>query len=173
MRINLSYKKKMIYFIALVIIILFGLYQKNFSAIANLNNQLSSVSSEEVNLSDYSKASDLKNNINKLEEYIGDTDSKPDVVQRKIIEFISRDDNGISLIKVNPIHSVDEEGFRIHSFIFILEGNFHPLMLLLKRLEEDIGITKLVSVEYYTEKNYKLAKKELFLKILFQNYEKL
>ncbi len=173
MRINLSYRKKMIYFIALVIIILFGLYRKNFSEIGNLNNQLSSVSSEEVNFSDYSKASDLRININKLEEYIGDTDSKPDVVQRKIIEYISKDGNGISLIKVNPIHSVDEERFGIHSFIFVLEGDFHPLMILLKRLEEDVSITKIVSAEFYTEKNYKLAKKELFLKILFQNYEKL
>jgi len=172
MSFDLTYRKKFIYGILLFVLILFGLHKKNNSKILTYKNELDKLENNQIDMvSEVTRIRTLKNEISRIEGFIGDSRTKPDKIQRKIVDNFSEDEN-ISINLISPIHEYNENNFKINSFSIMLKGGYQDLFNSLKKAEEKLNITKIVSTTFLKKMNFNTRKEELFLEIIFQNYEK-
>jgi len=115
---------------------------------------------------------DLKTEINEIEKYIKGVDISPENVQQKLIKFISSSTLDVDIIGVDRIHHYELSQFNIHTNQITVAGDYKNLIRILDQIEKNFEISKVANVHFFTKINYRLNRKELFLKILFQNYEK-
>lgn len=170
---NISYKKKFLFVIIGFVILLLAVYKKNFKDIFETRRQLNVIENK-LNVVDgsYNQVLFLKNEIAQLNNLIGGQTKQPELVQQLLLDFITNTDFDINIHKIEDTHLYNDEEFTVYTNIIEVEGNFNTLLKLLYKIEVDFKASKVVSSEFYTEKNYRTNSKKLFLKIILQNYEK-
>lgn len=167
---KISFKKKFYFSIIAFILVLMALYKKNFRHIF----EMIPLTRTELTLTDTNHEyliESLKDDINNLERVIGSTTLKPEQIQQHILEFIAK--RNVQVIEMNPIHSVEKNGFNVYTCEVNVTGNYEQLIKLVYKVETEFKISKLINSTFYVKMNYSTQQKELYLKLLFQNYEKL
>ena len=170
---TITYKRKFIFVIIGFLLLFFAAYKKNFKHIFEIRTQLSA-SKEKLNTLDdsYQQIFFLKNEIEQLNDLIGGQTKQPELAQRFILDFITNIGLSINIHNIDDTHIFIDDEFKIYTNVLQIEGDYNSLLKLLYSIEKDFTASKVVSSEFYTEKNYRTNSKTLFLKLILQNYEK-
>ena len=170
---TVSYKRKFIAVLIGFIIMLLAAYKKNFKHIFEIRHQINNLD-EKLNTVDgsYNQIFFLKNEIVQLNDLIGGQTKAPELVQQLILDFITNTGLKINIHDIEDTHIFDDDEFSVYTNVLDIEGDYTTLLQLLYQIEKDFKASKVVSSEFYTEKNYRYNSKKLFLKLILQNYEK-
>jgi hypothetical protein len=170
---TIPYKRKFIFIIIGFVILLLAAYKKNFKNIFEIRNQINHLDNK-LNAVDgsYNQIFYLKNEIEQLNGLIGGQTKEPELVQQLILDFITNTGFKINIHDIEDPHIFNDNEFTIHTNVLDIEGEYNTLLELLYKIEKDFTASKMVSSEFYTEKNYRTNSKKLFLKLILQNYEK-
>jgi len=170
---NLSYKKKVMYAGVLALLLIFASFKKNIKKIITVNRQLHELQASQLENKDFNKdILALKTEINLIEQYIGGVDVRPENVQQQLITFISGSPLEVDIMGIERIHHSDVNQFNIHTNQITVSGDYKNLISLLDQIEKDFKVSKITNAQFFTKTDYKRNRKELFLTLLFQNYEK-
>lgn len=170
---NIPYKKKVIYAAILVTLLLMASYKKNFKKIISIDKQLVKLKHSQLENRDFtSDILYLKQEIKTIEKYIGDVNVSPESVQQQIIKFISNTPLQIEIINIEGIHHASVNQFKIYTNQVTISGDYKNLITLLNTIEKEFTKSKITSANFFVKIDYRHNQKELFLKIIFQNYEK-
>lgn len=170
---EITYKKKFFAVVALFLLLLIGVYKKTYRNIIDINGQLKDLSSKSM-LTENSvfDISNLKEEIKVLDNFIGSDNIRPEQVQQGLLTFISDQDLKIDLVDIENIHTAKDGEFNVYTNQIELQGDYKSLLTLLYELEKNFKESKIVNTSFYTLKDYRRNRKKLYLKIIFQNYEK-
>lgn len=170
---NLTYKKKFYAVLIISLLLIFAVYKKTYKNIISVNGQLNELNSK-AKLSENAvfDIHNLKEEIKTLDHIIGGNNINPEHVQQELLTFISNQGINVELIEILDIHKAEEGEFNIYTNQIVLEGDYKPLVSILFEIEKSFNKSKLVNTSLYTIKNYNNNRKKLYLKIIFQNYEK-
>ena len=170
---NITYKKKVFYSALLSVLLILGIYKKSFSEIFQINKELKELQVSQLNDLDYSQTiSVLNQEIKTIEAYIGGVNIGPEEVQQRLVKYISNSDFKVNIIDIESIHHARVDQFNVLSNQITLTGDYKSLVTMLQDIEQDFKLSKIANAWFYTKTDYKRNKKNLHLKILFQNYEK-
>ncbi|MGJ8664826.1 MAG: hypothetical protein ACSHW7_00535 [Patiriisocius sp.] len=171
---NLSEKKKFNAVVIGIFILLILAFMKSFKPTYNTIAEY--ISAKQMIGNTDEVAQELREFSRKTEELdisIGKQVEKPELVQNEILAFLSDSDSKIRVANIDKIHVSEDEYFRIYSNTLILEGNYNALSKAVYDFETKFEYARIANIKFYTEKNRKTREKELFTKIIFQNYEKI
>lgn len=170
---TVPYKRKFIIVVIGFVILLLAAYKKNFKNIFEIRNQINHLD-QKLNTVDgsYNQIFFLKNEIAQLNDLIGGQTKAPELVQQLILDFITNTGLKINIHDIKDPHVFSDNEFTVYTNVLDIEGDYNTLLQLLYTIEKDFAASKVVSTEFYTEKNYRYNTKKLFLKLILQNYEK-
>jgi hypothetical protein len=80
----------------------------------------------------------------------------------------SVNENKVSLASFDALHSYQENNLMIKTQGFTLKGNFKNSLTLIDKIEKQFDLSRVSSLDFYTEKNYNTGKKELYAKVYLQ-----
>nr|WP_321234622.1 hypothetical protein [uncultured Psychroserpens sp.] len=170
---SFTYKQKFFGIAIGLIILLLASYKKTYKHVFEAKAQLSLVNDKLQNVDDsYNEVFMLKNEIRSLDNIIGGQSKYPDQVQQMILDFISSSSHDVDISSIQDTHIIADNEFKIYTNSLEVEGSYFDLMRLFYDLEKEFSASKIVSGKLYTVKNYRNNSKRLYLKLIFQNYEK-
>ncbi|WP_147297783.1 hypothetical protein [Seonamhaeicola aphaedonensis] len=147
-------------------------YKKTFRHTLAAKKELSMVTKQ---LSDKDNTAhelySLKHDVRHLDRLIGGQTKKPEQVQQRLIDFISKNKFNVNIVGIEDVHLFADDDFLIHSNQIELEGAYKDLVKTLYDIEKYFKYSRVASTRLYSKKNYRNNTKMLFLKIIFQNYE--
>ena len=168
-----TYKQKFFGIVLVFVVLLLASYKKTLKHVFEAKTQLNLVNDKLLNVDNsYHEVYMLKTEINSLDNIIGGQSKKPDQVQQMILEFISNSNQDVDISSIEDTHIVNDDEFRIYTNRIEIEGSYFNLMRMYYDFEKDFRDSKIVSGKLFSVKNYKNNSKRLYLKLIFQNYEK-
>lgn len=170
---NLTYKKKFIAVIICFLLLLLASYKKTFKDTIEAKKQLNLV---ERNLaktsSSFKELYLVKNEVKYLDNLIGGNSIKPEQVQQKVFDFITKEGQNIDVINVSDVHLYSNEDFLVYTNKIELEGSYEDLIRLFYKIEKKFKDSRVVSANLNAKKDYRTKTTNLILTIILQNYEK-
>lgn len=168
---NLTYKVKFFILIGVTILLSIVSYKMSFKkmldtkkTIREVDAKLEKVSSADVDVDI------LTQKISFLDKQIGST-TDVELVPHLLIDFISTFSK-VKIFKIKEVHHATDNNFNIYTNQIVLQGNYNDLMSVLFAIEKEVSDSRIVNVEFYKEKDHRVRKHKLYLKLTFQNYEK-
>lgn len=170
---NFTYKQKFFGLLLGFVILCMASYKKTYKHIFMAKNELNHVE-EKLSVTDdsYNAIYNLKNDITTLDFLIGGQSSQPELVQQGILDFISNNTYPTKIMAIEDVHISYDNGFKIVTNQLEVEGTYEALVHALYAFERDFTDSRIVSTQLHSKKNYRTNTKNLYLKIIFQNYEK-
>ena len=169
---NLTYKQKFFAIVLGFVLLFMASYKKTFKQTLTAKKELSLVkeklSNNENSLKDLYQ---LKDDIGSLNKTIGGQTLNPELVQQKLLDFISKNEFEVKIVSIEDVHLFSDSEFLIYSNQIEFEGAYNNLVYTLYEIEKHFKYSRVVSSLLYSKKNYRTNKKHLFLKIILQNYE--
>ena len=170
---NLTYKQRFFAVIAIFIVLSLASYKRKFKDmlvakrdLTNMENKLSTIENS------FNDIYNLKNEIDDLDNLIGGQILNPELVQGKILDFISKTGFDVGIASIADVHLFSGKEFLIYSNQIEIEGTYKNLVNTLYGIEKNFKSSRVASTRFYSKMNYKTNTKHLFLKIILQNYEK-
>ncbi|WP_282162864.1 hypothetical protein [Ulvibacterium marinum] len=171
---NITYKKKFLVLIVLLIVLAITGYKRSFSLTIDAYDNLRS---SRLKLSEVSnsrqKIAALKNEVAYLDLVIGKEAANADVVQQEILNTFNQIENGSDLVKLEEIHMANNDYFNIYTNQLILSGGYKDLLEATYQYEKEFDYSRVVSLKFFVEKEPRSRRKKLFEQLIFQNYEKI
>lgn len=115
----------------------------------------------------------LKSEVEYLDKLIGKEVANPDIVQQEILNTFTEINTNTPLVKLEEVHKSSDEYFNVYTNRLILTGNFGDLLKTTYNYEKEFDFSRVVSLQFYIEKEPRTRRKRLFEQIIFQNYEKI
>ncbi|MBQ4821396.1 hypothetical protein [Aquimarina sp. MMG016] len=171
---NISYKKKFIALLILMVILAFTAYKRSYSMAIDAAKLLEESKQKlaKVNNSQQHITS-LKSEVEYLDKLIGKEVANPDIVQQEILNTFTEINTNTPLVKLEEVHKSSDEYFNVYTNRLILTGNFGDLLKTTYNYEKEFDFSRVVSLQFYIEKEPRTRRKRLFEQIIFQNYEKI
>lgn len=171
---NLSYKKKFVALVSLLVILGITAYKRSFALTLDARSNLKSSKQKLAEVSNsQGKISALKTEVAYLDKIIGKEAANADIVQQEILNTFNRVANGSELVELEEVHMANNDYFNIYTNRLILSGSFNNLLDASYRYEKDFDFSRVVSMKFYIEKEPRTRRKKLFEQLIFQNYEKI
>jgi hypothetical protein len=147
-------------------------YKKTFKHTLSAGKELGFVKEKLLNNENsLQDLNNLKNEISNLDKTIGGQTSNPELVQQKLLDFISKSNYNVNIVSIEDVHLFSDNEFLIYSNQIELEGTYNNLVSILYEIEKHFKNSRVVSTQLYSKKNYRTNSKNLYLKIILQNYE--
>ncbi|WP_299254042.1 hypothetical protein [uncultured Aquimarina sp.] len=171
---NLSYKKKFFALLALMLVLGITAYKRSFSMTIDAAQLLeeSKLKLEKVSNSQQ-RITNLIAEVSYLDKLIGKEVANPDIVQQEILNTFNDINTDTQLVKLEAIHKASDEYFNIYTNRLILTGTYGDLLKTTYNYEKAFDFSRVVSLQFYIEKEPRTRRKKLFEQIIFQNYEKI
>ncbi len=170
---NLTYKQKFLIVIGGFVLLSLASYKKSFKQVLMAKKELNHVETKlELTQGSFDQIYNLKSEIDMLDNIIGGHTSNPEKVQQEILDFVSKDKFKVNLVSIEDVHLFSDSEFLIYTNQMELQGSYHDLMHLLHEIEKNFKVSKVVSTNFYSKKNYRTNTNNLYLRIILQNYEK-
>ncbi|MEE9363942.1 MAG: hypothetical protein V3U92_15180 [Cellulophaga sp.] len=171
---NLSYKKKFIVLMLLLVVLSLTAYKRSFRITieAYKTLEMSREKLAEVNNSQH-RIRGLKRDVEYLDNIIGKETASADVVQQEILNMFTEVNSDVVLVKLEEIHKAENEYFKIYTNRLVLSGSFKELLDANYYYERKFEFSRVVSLGFYIERERRTRRKKLFQQIIFQNYEKM
>jgi hypothetical protein len=169
---KLTYKQKFYTAILFFCIILFASYKKTFHKTFIAKKSVEKVE-KKVFATDnyYYQISNLKKEIQNLDEVIGGSNINPQNVQQSILNFVAEKQE-TNLIAIEDTHISSNSNFIVFTNQITLSGSYPSLIKCLFNFEKKFKDSKIVSIRVYSEKNRATKKIVLLMHLIFQNYKK-
>lgn len=169
---NLTYKQKFFMVTIGFVILFMASYKKNYKHTIQAKKELNQVR-EKLSNNENSLVTlgNLKNDIDHLNKVIGGQTQNPELVQQKLLNFLSRHASHVNIFSIEDVHLFFGKEFLVYSNQIVLEGTYKNLVGALYTIEKDFKNSRVVSTQLYSKKDYRTHSKTLFLKIILQNYE--
>ncbi|MCK8482226.1 hypothetical protein [Psychroserpens algicola] len=170
---SFTYKQKFFGIVLGFIILLLASYKKTYKHVFEAKAQISLVNDKLQNVDNsYNEIFILKNEISSLDNIIGGHSKNPEQVQQMILDFVSNSEYDVDISSIDDTHLFSDNEFRIYTNTIEIEGTYFDLMTLFYDIEKEFNMSKIVSAKLFSIKNYRTNSKRLYLKLIFQNYEK-
>lgn len=171
---NLSYKKKFLALLALMVILGITAYKRSFSMAIDAATLLEESKQQlaKVNNSQQHIIS-LIAEVEYLDKLIGKEISNPDVVQQEILNTFTEINTDTQLVKLKEIHKASDDYFNIYTNRLVLTGSYGDLLKTTYNYEDIFDFSRVVSLQFYIEKEPRTRREKLVEQIIFQNYEKI
>ncbi len=171
---NLSYKKKFFALLGLMVVLGITAYKRSFSMTIDAATVLEESKQKlaKVNNSQQ-RITNLASEVAYLDKLIGKEVANPDVVQQEILNTFTEISTKTDLVKLEEIHKASDEYFNIYTNRLVLTGNYGDLLKTTYNYEKEFDFSRVVSLQFYIEKEPRTRRKRLFEQIIFQNYEKI
>ncbi|MBX2828086.1 MAG: hypothetical protein KTR22_07980 [Flavobacteriaceae bacterium] len=168
-----SYKKK--FYAVLILSVLLGItaYKRSFSgALQSIKYYKESKKNISANQNSDQELIILQGEVALLDNVIGKKVEDPNRVQHEILDFISQQETDIGIARIAELHISQDEFFTIYSNQITLKGSFENLQKMIYAFEKQFDYARIANSRFYTVRDPRTRKKELFNDIIFQNYEK-
>ncbi|PKP11183.1 MAG: hypothetical protein CVU08_12780 [Bacteroidetes bacterium HGW-Bacteroidetes-3] len=171
---NATYKQKFLAVVVGFLLLLFASYKKTFKDTIAVKKELNNIEYKLLNIKNsFSDIYNLKNDITTIDNIIGGYTVNPDQVQQMILDFITKRKFNLNIVSIADVHLFSDEEFLIYSNQIEIEGSYETLVNLLYEIEKNFKYSRVISTQFYSKQNFRTNTKQLYLKILFQNYEKI
>ncbi|MDP2684155.1 MAG: hypothetical protein Q8P20_03795 [bacterium] len=170
---GISYKKKLIGLLIVFFLLGIGTYKRSIALTIDAYRERKELK-QKLNL--------IKNNSNTIERLeseikffnglIGEDNFEPQIVQQEILNFVSNTSSSARIQNIDEIHSAIEKNYLIYTNFITLTGAFNDLLAIIYDFEKNFPVSKIVSIEFFQNKNFETKKTNLYAKIIFQNYKK-
>ncbi len=171
---QISYKRKCVALIVLLVVLIITSYKRSFSITFDAYETLRAARLELDEVSNsQGKINAAKREVLYLDQIIGKKAANADVVQQEILNSFNKIGNGCDLVELEEIHKASNDYFNIYTNSLILSGNYKNLLEATYYYEQTFDYSRVVSVQFYTEKQPRSKRKKLFERLTFQNYEKI
>lgn len=119
-------------------------------------------------------AAQLQKELMLMNEKIGDKNLKGQNTAQTLLELVTNycKNNRAVLREFPETNTSDQEGLRIETNRFVVEGNFSTLLNLVYLLEQKNKLGKISSVVYQLKKDFKTKNKVLIATVYLQNVKK-
>lgn len=170
---NLSYKHKFFAVLIGFLILFLASYKKTFKHTIAAKKELSLTEEKLLNTDNlYNDLYKVKNEITALDNLIGGHSLKPEYVQQQILDFVSNTEIDINIVTIDDVHLYTDYEFLVYTNQIEFQGTYENLIHLLYDIEKNFKNSSVVSAKFHSKQNYVTKKRNLFLKIILQNYEK-
>lgn len=171
---NITYKQKFIALIGATIICFFVLYKYQIAHIFTIKKELESFDSSSTEQL-FFQSSLLKQQIKKIDAYLINDTINTGVQQAiiKDIEILNEKQKLNSTI--NQVSDIVYNATNNHiASVFFLEinGSYLDILNTILHIENQVKYAKIISIDFYTKKNYNTQKKLLYAKVYIQSISK-
>ena len=167
---NYSYKKKCLALGVVFVMLSVTAYKRSFKGLFDVIAENRKLSGKSEALSSKSKSYDeLLKDIHFIDNVIGKDGVTKEEIQQNLVGFIGSRHSDVSIHDLQPIHIFEDENCRIITNQLDLIGSANQLLSTAYDFEKEFKFSRMVSMNFYTQKNNKSD--ALHLKIIFQNYE--
>lgn len=172
---ELSHKRKFILVVVVILLLFLAVYKKTYRPLFQIQNQLAQ---SEINANNgvnpQQTIFNLQNELFVLNKVIGGTENHT-LIQKQILEFITQHSSkSTSVYKISDTHKYSDVAKKITTYTnkVQLKGKYEDLLKLMYTIEKEFTASKIVSANFFSKKNYRTNRTELFLELYFQNYGK-
>lgn len=171
MTLKQTYREKLMLFLAILTFIGVLGYQRSIRGSFEIQKECTRLESEikktEALIDQLPILQRIYQEGKKLENSEGNEDQS---LQQNVLDVISSsiEENEIGLASFDALHSYEENKYIIKTQGFTLKGDYKTSLRLLERMESQFDLSRISSVDYYTEKNINSHKKELYAKVYLQ-----
>jgi nicotinic acid phosphoribosyltransferase len=170
---NFTNKQKFFGITLGLIVLLLATYKKTYKHVFEAKGQLTTVNDKLLNIDNsYNEVYILKDEINSLDNIIGGQSENPEQVQQMILNFVSNSIYEVNISSIEDTHVYSDNEFIVYTNSIEIEGSYFDLMKLFYDVEKSFNASKIISAKLFSVKNYRNNSKQLYLKLIFQNYEK-
>ncbi|MCE3229883.1 MAG: hypothetical protein K0S32_4434 [Bacteroidetes bacterium] len=170
---KLDYKKKSLLLFGGFILFLFLGYRFSFSDTFVIKDQIKEKEEKLSWLKEKEKELPaLKAKMTEFERAYSKSDSS--AVRDKLTAYISEfaETNNCLVTEIPTNSSFKNDNLKVQTNTFTIKGNFHSLLSLLYKLENDYKyVAKIMSSKFYTVRDMQAKKKYLYLTIITQSFE--
>ncbi len=168
---EIPYKKKVIGLLLIFILLAIVSYKKSFIVTYQTNKSITKINEKLVLInSSNENIKYLSEKMNALDNLIG-KQVEPELVQHFLIDFISQFKK-IQIVHLEETHTFSDDSFNIYTNQIVLQGGYNDLIKTIYQIEKQFKTSRIIGVNFYTKQDYNLKKQQLFVKLIFQNYEK-
>ncbi len=172
---KLTYRLKTLVLAVGLLIIGFMVYQTKIKPTMAQYDHLQSLNSLDSDEDVQQKMSMLESELLYLDRILGKDRKDLQLINKELIAYFSEHEDSTSceLISMPRAHQFDEQGYRIYTHKAVFRGSFQELLRLSYFLETNTSGMKLASSRYFSVKNPRTKKNELFSELYIQSYEKI
>jgi hypothetical protein len=169
-----TYQQKFKVSIVLLVLLALATYKKTYRQIFRIHNELETMT-QRINETGASNQEiyNINTQLNDLDVLIGRQGAEPEMIQHKMLDFITNSKLDVNVINIEKAHLFKGAEFMIYTNQIEVEGGYENLVKLLFQIESDFMISRVSNVKLYTVKDFRNKKKRLILKLILQNYEKI
>ena len=166
-----TYKQKFTALLIVFCMLLVTAYKRSFSQLITSYSEYKTLSEKANEFNSKSKQfGKLTTDVASLDQIIGKGGKPKEIIQQEIISFIANKHSEVAINTIQPIHLFNDQSFAVVTNIIDLTGNSNQLLQTAYDFENNFNTSKIVSLQFYTEKKSDKEEK-LHLKLIFQNYE--
>lgn len=172
---NISYKKRLYYLLAGMLILVVVSYQLAIKKTIRLRGECVQLEQKIEAASDApGNIKGIQNEITGLDKLISSGDTSNSDFRQLLLERTGEfcTANDISLKEFPTSSQTVKDDYIVETNTIVLEGAFSPLLEYCKALEQEYKIGKVVSVEFSSKLDLTSKKNKLSLKVFIQNIKK-
>lgn len=169
---SFTYKQKFFGVLLGIVLLLLASYKKTYKHLFAASEQVGLLDHKLLNVENsYNEVYVLKNEISSLDNIIGGQSNTPEDVQQQILNFVSNSNYDVDISLIEDTHLFSDKEFLVYTNSIEIEGTYFDLTKLLYDIERKFDVSKIISAELFSVKDYRNNSKRLYLKLIFQNYE--
>lgn len=166
-----SYKKKFLFLMVIFGMLLAASYKRSFSVLIDSIKENNKLTEQSISFQKKTKnINRLMSEIAYLDKVIGKENVTREQIQQDIVNFIALKQPQISITDLQPIHVFQNNDHLIITNVVEVSGSLNQLLQLGYSFEKELETSRVVAMSFIKRKNQQ-KKEELYLKIIFQNYE--
>lgn len=173
---NLTYKQRNIALLIGVVIALYFVFTNLLKDTFDLKNQCVEVENK-LKSADNAPAiiAQLKGEIQQIDKIIGSDNKLDQTFQENILEAVSRycNKHKMDVYAFNEPLVTISNNYEIETNVVTVSGSFKDILLLVNELEQNKRIAQIVSVQYFSKKDFVANRTDLLATIHFQNIKKI
>jgi len=165
---SISYKQKSYLLIIAFVLMLYLSYALSISKTLEVLADIDLMEKQVENTNNLpQRISVIKKELNKIEHLLGiNNDSSTTDILDKVSKYCNS--QKILLKELPQPETYIENDINIKTYVFTFEGSFHKLLLLLEMLEKKYTAGRVVSANFYINKDIRTKQESLYLKLFIQ-----
>lgn len=153
------------------VLLLVTAYKRSFSGFFAVTAQHTELEHRVLDMQEKAKTFEILERENKeLDLTLGANIRDRDAVQQGLVGFVAGYET-VSISDLSAPHAYSDTHYDTVTHILDVTGSLQSLSRLAYDLEKNFGLSRMVAMEFYNAKTQN-NKKQLHLKMIFQNYEK-
>ena len=171
---RLTYRQRTIAFLLAFVVLAIIVFTSKISATLEQRNQLSELSDLQNNATIDQEISLLNAEQRYYDKLLGRDRKDLESINKEIIAYVSgySDSIPIELIRMPKAHAFVEQGYNVYTHSLTIKGRFKDLLGMVHFFETQTSGMKLGTTRFYSLRDPRTKRKELYAELYIQSYEK-